>query len=167
MRHQLINEAPERTFALVFERGDDVMSTLQRFAAEHRLTASRFTAIGAFERARPGVLTGGATGVSDTGATLTAISEQTAEAAGLQPREGGLPVRMQTANGTIPADLTTIDELRFGNVAARGLDAIIAPGMGPTNVIGMNLLSRLASWRVEGDTMILVPNHPQPAVEPR
>ena len=103
----------------------------------------------------------------DTGATLTAISEQTAEAAGLQPREGGLPVRMQTANGTIPADLTTIDELRFGNVAARGLDAIIAPGMGPTNVIGMNLLSRLASWRVEGDTMILVPNHPQPAVEPR
>ena len=103
----------------------------------------------------------------DTGATLTAISEQTAAAAGLQPREGGLPVRMQTANGTIPADLTTIDELRFGNVAARGLDAIIAPGMGPTNVIGMNLLSRLASWRVEGDTMILVPNHPQPAVEPR
>jgi len=54
MRHQLINEAPERTFALVFERGDDVMSTLQRFAAEHRLTASRFTAIGAFERATLG-----------------------------------------------------------------------------------------------------------------
>jgi len=103
----------------------------------------------------------------DTGATLTAISEQTANAAGLEPRDGGLPVRMQTANGTIPADLTTIDELRFGNVAARGLDAIIAPGMGPTNVIGMNLLSRLASWRVEGNTMILVPNHPHPAVERR
>jgi len=103
----------------------------------------------------------------DTGATLTAISADTADAAGLQPREGGLPVRMQTANGTIPADLTTIDELRFGNVAAHGLDAIIAPGMGPTNVIGMNLLSRLASWRVEVDTMILVPHTPQPAVEPR
>jgi aspartyl protease family protein len=103
----------------------------------------------------------------DTGATLTAISQETAEAAGLEPREGGLPVRMQTANGSIAADLTTVDELRFGNVAARGLDAIIAPGMGPTNVIGMNLLSRLASWRVEGDTMILVPHNPQPAVAPR
>jgi aspartyl protease family protein len=103
----------------------------------------------------------------DTGATLTAISQQTAEAAGLEPREGGLPVRMQTANGTIPADLTTIDVLRFGNVAARGLDAIIAPGMGPTNVIGMNLLSRLASVRLEGETMILVPNNPQPALEVR
>ena len=103
----------------------------------------------------------------DTGATLTAISAETAAAAGLEEREGGLPVRMQTANGSVAADLTTIDELRFGNVAARGLDAIIAPGLGPTNVIGMNLLSRLASWRVEGDTMILVPNNPQPALEPR
>ena len=54
MRHQLINEAPERTFALVFERGDDVMSNLQGFAAEQGLTASRFTAIGAFERATLG-----------------------------------------------------------------------------------------------------------------
>ena len=54
MRHQLINEAPERTFALVFERGDDVMSNLKRFAAEQGLTASRFTDIGAFERATLG-----------------------------------------------------------------------------------------------------------------
>jgi aspartyl protease family protein len=29
-------------------------------------------------------------------------------------------------------------------------------------VIGMNLLSKLASWRVEGRTLILVPHHPQP-----
>jgi aspartyl protease family protein len=100
----------------------------------------------------------------DTGATLTAVSSETAERAGLEPRNGGLPVRMQTANGAVPAELTTIEELRFGNVAARGLDAVIAPGLGPTNVLGMNLLSRLASWRVEGNTMILVPHHPQAAV---
>jgi len=102
----------------------------------------------------------------DTGATLTAISAETAAAAGLEERSGGLPVQMQTANGAVAAQLTSIDELRFGNVTARGLDAIIAPGLGPTNVIGMNLLSRLASWRVEGDTMILVPNHPQPELKP-
>jgi aspartyl protease family protein len=103
----------------------------------------------------------------DTGATLTAVSTETAEAVGLEPRGGGLPIRMQTANGPVEADLTTIDELRFGNVAARGLDAIIAPGLGPTNVIGMNLLSRLESVRLEGETMILVPNNPQPALEVR
>jgi aspartyl protease family protein len=101
----------------------------------------------------------------DTGATLTAVSSQTAEAAGLEPRSSGLPVRMQTANGAVAAQLTSIEELRFGNVAARGLDAIIAPNLGPTNVIGMNLLTRLASWRVEGGTLVLVPNHPQPPLE--
>lgn len=100
----------------------------------------------------------------DTGATLTAISTITADAAGLEPRQGGLPIRVQTANGAVAADMTSIDEMRFGNVAARGLDAIIAPGLGHTNVMGMNLLSRLASWRVEGTTMILVPNNPQPAL---
>lgn len=103
----------------------------------------------------------------DTGATLTAISDETAAAAGLAAREAGVPVRMQTANGTVAAELTTIEELRFGNVVARGLDAVIAPGLGPTNVIGMNLLSRLASVRLEGETMILVPHNPQPALPSR
>ena len=101
----------------------------------------------------------------DTGATITAVSVATAEEAGLDSRGGGLPIMMQTANGPVAAEMTSIEELRFGNVAARGLDAIIAPGLGNTNVMGMNLLSRLASWRVEGETMILVPHHPQPVVE--
>ncbi len=93
----------------------------------------------------------------DTGATLTAISPATADAAQIKPSALGQTVVLQTANGSTPAQLATIDELRFGNVTARGLDAVIAPGMGRTNVIGMNLLSRLASWRVEGRTLILVP----------
>ena len=103
----------------------------------------------------------------DTGATLTAVSSETAAAAGLTPRQVGVPLRMQTANGAVAAELTTIDELRFGNVVARGLDAAIAPGLGPTNVIGMNFLSRLSSVRLEGEMMILVPHNPQPEVPPR
>ena len=97
----------------------------------------------------------------DTGATLTAISEPTARAAGLEQRSDRLPVMMTTANGTISVGTTTVDELRFGNVAAFGLDAVIAPNIGETNVIGMNLLSRLSQWRVEEGTLILVPNNPQ------
>lgn len=100
----------------------------------------------------------------DTGATLTAVSQDVADRAGLQPRAGGLPVTINTANGSVSAELSTIDELRFGNVAARGLDVVIAPSLGQTNVIGMNLLSRLASVRMEGDTMILTPNNSQPEV---
>lgn len=98
----------------------------------------------------------------DTGATLTAVSVPLAQRADLTARTGGVPVRISTANGTVSAELTTIDDLRFGNVKAGGLDAVIAPSIGETNVLGMNFLSRLKSWRVEGTTMILVPNHPQP-----
>ena len=93
----------------------------------------------------------------DTGATLTALSTGAAEAAGLEPRTGGLPVMLNTANGTVTADLTTVDTLSFGNIEASGLDAVIAPNLGRTNVLGMNFLSRLAGWRVENGDLILDP----------
>lgn len=98
----------------------------------------------------------------DTGATLTALSEETASRAGVAIQDWHAPVVMRTANGTTTAKLANVGELRFGNVVARDLDAVIVPGIGEMNVIGMNLLSRLASWRVEGRTLILVPNNPQP-----
>ena len=101
----------------------------------------------------------------DTGATLTAVSEQVAKEAGLEPRDAGLPIRLQTANGSVAAQLASVEEIRFGNVAARGLDAVIAPGLGETNVIGMNLLSRLKSVRIEQGVLVLVPNNPQPELE--
>lgn len=100
----------------------------------------------------------------DTGATLTALSPDMAQRAGLKPRVGGLPVRVNTANGTITAEVSSIEELRFGNIAARGLDTVIAPGLGQTNVLGMNFLSRLKGWRVENNVMILTPNNPQPVL---
>jgi aspartyl protease family protein len=99
----------------------------------------------------------------DTGATLTAIAPATADAANLKANPLNRTVLMNTANGTVEAKLATIDELRIGSVVARQIDAVVAPGLGETNVIGMNLLSRLASWRVEGQTLILVPHHPQAA----
>jgi predicted DNA-binding protein with PD1-like motif len=39
-----------RTFAVVFDSGDEVMQGLQRFATREALTAASLTAIGAFER---------------------------------------------------------------------------------------------------------------------
>jgi len=38
----------QRTFVLVFETDDDLMALLERFAAQERLSAAQFTAIGAF-----------------------------------------------------------------------------------------------------------------------
>ena len=54
MKAKIMNDAPERTIALVLDSGDEVMSKLHAFAAEHNLMASRLTAIGAFERATLG-----------------------------------------------------------------------------------------------------------------
>ncbi|MEN2784920.1 hypothetical protein ACFOKI_15215 [Sphingomonas qilianensis] len=34
---------------------------------------------------------------------------------------------------------------------------IVSPAFGETNVIGMNFLSRLKSWRVEGNILVLEP----------
>lgn len=93
----------------------------------------------------------------DTGATLTAVSGGLAERAGLEPRSTAVPVRIVTANGTVAADLTRIDTLAFGNIAASDIDAVIAPSLGQTNVLGMNFLSRLEGWQVRDNTLILSP----------
>jgi predicted DNA-binding protein with PD1-like motif len=47
---KLIQNAPTRTFAVVFEAGEEVVGGLQRFAIEQRLGGAYLTAIGAFER---------------------------------------------------------------------------------------------------------------------
>lgn len=93
----------------------------------------------------------------DTGATLTAISAPLAERAGLEPRRGGIPIMLGTANGTVQAHVASVESLTFGNVSASGTDAAIAESFGDFNVIGMNVLARLGSWRVEDNTLILVP----------
>lgn len=93
----------------------------------------------------------------DTGATLTAVSADLAQRAGLEPRNNAVPVRIVTANGAVAAEVTRIEDLSFGNIAASDIDAVIAPSLGETNVLGMNFLSRLEGWQVRGDTLILSP----------
>ena len=48
MRSKQIADGPERTYALVFDEGDEVMAELQAFARASGLTAARFDGIGAF-----------------------------------------------------------------------------------------------------------------------
>jgi aspartyl protease family protein len=99
----------------------------------------------------------------DSGATVTAISQQTARSANVDTGRGLTPVMLRTANGVAPAEIGSIDELRAGNIVARNLRIVTAPGMGGLDVLGMNFLSQLQSWRVEGKTLILAPHHPQAA----
>jgi len=47
MQHKLLSEKP-KTYALIFESGDELAAGLRRFAAEQKLAGSSFKAIGAF-----------------------------------------------------------------------------------------------------------------------
>jgi len=49
MRSKRLQDAPERTYVLVFEKGEEVVGGLETFAEEEGLTGSAFTGIGAFE----------------------------------------------------------------------------------------------------------------------
>jgi aspartyl protease family protein len=97
----------------------------------------------------------------DSGATVTALSLSTATAAGIEAKDELFPVLLRTANGTIKAQTGRLGELRFGTIVARDLPVVVSPAFGDTDVLGMNFLSKLKSWRVEGRTLVLQPHHPQ------
>lgn len=48
MNSKLIDQSP-KTLAVVFDSGDEVIAGLKQLAREYKLTASHFTAIGAFQ----------------------------------------------------------------------------------------------------------------------
>jgi len=50
MHSKVLNDSPERTYAVIFDTGEEVASGLRKFALDNNLGATRFTAIGAFSR---------------------------------------------------------------------------------------------------------------------
>ena len=49
MKYKLINNDEQRTFAIILESGEEVMEELMAFTKEEKLSASQFSAIGAFK----------------------------------------------------------------------------------------------------------------------
>jgi aspartyl protease family protein len=92
----------------------------------------------------------------DSGATITAISDRTAQAANISVHDG-MPAIIETANGSVAARRGTIDELAVGPLKTQDLGVVVAESFGDLDVLGMNFLSRLHSWRVEGNVLILEP----------
>jgi aspartyl protease family protein len=56
-----------------------------------------------------------------------------------------------------------VRDLKLGDIVARDLPVVVSPAFGDTDVLGMNFLSQLKSWRVEGRTLILTPKASDPA----
>lgn len=90
----------------------------------------------------------------DSGASVTTISQDIADAAGI---ETGMRVAMvETANGTVQMHKAQAESLKVGSIRLSDFPVLVAPQKG-LNVLGMNFLSSLESWGVQGRTLVLQP----------
>ena len=88
----------------------------------------------------------------DTGATDVAIPVELAERLKL---EKGFGVTLSTANGLSEGYRTRIDRLQLGDIVLRDVRALVAPGLGGTQVLlGMSALNKLEFTQRDG-TMLL------------
>ena len=93
----------------------------------------------------------------DSGATTTALSSETAATAHVDTDDSPFPTLIETANGTVSARTAAIDRIVVGSVAMDRLGVIVSPAFGDTDVLGMNFLSRVGAWRVEGSVLVIQP----------
>jgi aspartyl protease family protein len=92
----------------------------------------------------------------DSGATTTSLSTAAAERAGVE-RRGGFPALVQTANGTVTVQRGRVETLKVGEIVRDDMAVHVSDGFGDTNVLGMNFLSSLSGWGVEGTRLVLKP----------
>jgi len=90
----------------------------------------------------------------DSGATMTTIDRQTANEAGVAvaPRADQY---VRTGNGVIRVSSALADELAIGDIVRHDVALQVADS-DDLNVLGMNYLSTLKRWGVEGRWLILV-----------
>jgi len=92
----------------------------------------------------------------DSGATMTTIGTETARAAGIEVNPQRNQV-VRTGNGIIKVATGRADTLEVGPIERRDMNLHIAGTDADLNVLGMNFLSSLQRWGVEGRWLILVP----------
>jgi aspartyl protease family protein len=94
--------------------------------------------------------------VLDTGASAVVLTQEAAKAAGLPLEVLNYDVTVDTANGRTRAASVTLDRVMVGSIVERRVPALIAqPGQLRTSLLGMSFLTRLASWEVRGDRLVM------------
>jgi aspartyl protease family protein len=91
----------------------------------------------------------------DSGATMTAINASTAREAGVEA--DGYPIILGTANGRVAAKRGVVRLLSVGPHSIENHQVVVSERFGDVNVLGMNFLNTMQSWRVEANMMVLQP----------
>lgn len=90
----------------------------------------------------------------DSGASVTTIADAEARAAGVE--RSGRTMVVSTANGIVRMARGSAKRLQLGPIVRTDF-AVNISDRGDLNVLGMNFLSSLAGWRVEGNYLVLEP----------
>jgi aspartyl protease family protein len=94
--------------------------------------------------------------VLDTGATSVVLTQEAAKAAGLPVEILAYTATIETANGRARAAPVTLDRIAIGGIVERAVPALILPpGQLRTSLLGMSFLSRLQSWEVRGERLLI------------
>ena len=91
----------------------------------------------------------------DSGATMTAINATTAREAGVSA--DGYPIILSTANGRVAAKRGNVASLAIGPHRMENHSVVVSESFGDVNLLGMNFLNSMQSWRVQGNMMVLQP----------
>ncbi len=91
----------------------------------------------------------------DSGATTTAVNAETARETGIKVDTDGYPVFLNTANGRVTAQRGIIQSLQIGTHEIGQHNVVVSESFGDTNVLGMNFLDSMQSWKVEANVMTL------------
>jgi aspartyl protease family protein len=90
--------------------------------------------------------------IIDSGASTTMISRKTAEDCGI-PTTGDR-VQVITANGPAWATISSAGRVEVGSIKRTDLPVLVSQ-QDDMNLLGMNFLSSLSGWRVEGNMLVL------------
>jgi aspartyl protease family protein len=90
----------------------------------------------------------------DSGASVTTVSRSDAQSAGME--FGTRRTVVNTANGPISVEQSYADRLQIGSIERIGFPVDVSEQEG-LNLLGMNFLRTLQSWRVEGNYLVLQP----------
>ncbi len=95
--------------------------------------------------------------IVDTGASVVALTGDTARRLGIYPSTDAFRLTMSTANGPVAAAPVTLNEIRIGSVVIRDVPAVVFSGNGlGVNLLGMTFLKRLTRFEIGGGQLVLV-----------
>lgn len=91
----------------------------------------------------------------DTGATVVALRQSDAEAAGIRVRRADFDQPVQTANGTTQAAAATLDAISVEDIEIPRVRALILPDdQLSVSLLGGSFLSRLERFEMRSETLI-------------